>query len=145
MSPILDVFITLLSVGRQGLTQIRRDRKQIYKSLREELAKVAARHGERVLETKHNTISIAMTLDSIVTKETASVTEDSTAVSTATADQTDAADRTFLGSMLFKRCVSGTRVVLGRGVGKKTIGDTTFIERHFQFCIRQRNLFQLCP
>ena len=64
MSPVLDVFITLLSLGRQGLKALRQRRKnEIYPYLHAQLEKLAAKHGERVLDTKHNTISIAMTLD----------------------------------------------------------------------------------
>lgn len=116
MSPILDVFITLLSLGRDGLKGIRQRRKEIYPYLHGKLEELAAKHGERLLKTKHNTISIAITADRVVLPNEASATESSA----------KSHEATFLGSMLFKRCVSGTRVVLGRGRSSKTIGPHTF-------------------
>ncbi len=52
---------------------------------------VAARHGERVLETPHNSISFGVTLDGFAAA---------------------GVDPSLIGSMLFTRCVSGTRVVV---------------------------------
>jgi len=57
-SPAIDVFITLLSLGINGYKTLVTQRKDMYNYLREELGKLAARHGERLLETKNNPISM---------------------------------------------------------------------------------------
>lgn len=57
-SPAMDVFITLLSLGINGYKHLISQRKEMYKYMREELQKVATKHGERLLETKNNPISI---------------------------------------------------------------------------------------
>lgn len=90
-SPAIDVFITLLSLGINGYKSLVTQRKEMYNYLRDELSKIATKHGERLLDTKNNPISMGMTLNSLVTSDPKSVT--------------------MLGSMLFLRCVSGTRVV----------------------------------
>ncbi|PNF28476.1 O-phosphoseryl-tRNA(Sec) selenium transferase [Cryptotermes secundus] len=92
-SPAMDVFITLLSLGVNGYKNLITQRKEMYTYLKEELTKVALKHGERLLETKNNPISLGMTLTSLAGSDSKTVT--------------------MLGSMLFLRCVSGTRVVTG--------------------------------
>lgn len=104
ISPLLDVFITLLHMGKQKMKAMLAQRKQVYKYMRQELAKWAKAHGEKVLDISHNTISIAVTVDSLA--------------------QTADDDPTMLGAMLFNRCVSGTRIV-HPGV-TKTIGPVEF-------------------
>jgi O-phospho-L-seryl-tRNASec:L-selenocysteinyl-tRNA synthase len=52
------VFITLLSLGVKGFKELVTQRKEMYTLLKEELGKVAHKHGERLLETKSNPISI---------------------------------------------------------------------------------------
>lgn len=54
----MDVFITLLSLGVNGYKNLISQRKEMYKYLKEELGKVATKHGERLLDTKNNPISI---------------------------------------------------------------------------------------
>lgn len=54
----MDVFITLLSLGVNGYKNLISQRKEMYTYLKEELGKVAAKHGERILETKNNPISM---------------------------------------------------------------------------------------
>lgn len=97
-SPPMDIFITLLSLGVNGYKNLIGQRKEMYKYLKEELGKVAAKHGEKILETKNNPISIAMTLNSLN-------------ANTATVGINDNKRVTMLGSMLFLRCVFGSRVV----------------------------------
>ncbi|XP_059471686.1 O-phosphoseryl-tRNA(Sec) selenium transferase [Neocloeon triangulifer] len=92
-SPALDVFITLLSLGVKGFKDLVTQRKEMYSLLKEELGKVAQKHGERLLETKSNPISIAMTLSCLAGGDPKSIS--------------------MLGSMLFLRCVSGSRVITG--------------------------------
>ncbi|CAH0382722.1 unnamed protein product [Bemisia tabaci] len=91
-SPAMDVFITLLSLGINGFKNLISQRKEMYKYLKEELGKLAMKHGERLLETKNNPISIGMTLNSL-------------------SSGADVKRVSMLGSMLYLRCVSGTRVV----------------------------------
>lgn len=77
-SPCLDVFITLLSLGQKGYKQLCTQRKvwYVYHSkygafmhshvimqdnyvyLKEKLSEVCGRHGVRVLDTRHNPISL---------------------------------------------------------------------------------------
>jgi O-phospho-L-seryl-tRNASec:L-selenocysteinyl-tRNA synthase len=54
----MDVFITLLSLGVNGYKSLITQRKEMYTYLKEELTKVALKHGERLLETKNNPISL---------------------------------------------------------------------------------------
>ena len=100
-APTLDVFITLLSLGKNGYEKLLKERKDMFVYLKHELSKVAGKYGERVLHTPQNTISMAMTLSKI-----------------------NPTDVTQLGSMLFIRNVSGTRVV--NGSDTKTIGGHDF-------------------
>ncbi|KYQ51108.1 O-phosphoseryl-tRNA(Sec) selenium transferase [Trachymyrmex zeteki] len=91
-SSVMDVMITLLSLGMAGYKQLIAQRKEMYSYLKEELGKLATRHGERLLDTKGNPISMAMTLQCL-------------------SHQHDNKQVTMLGSMLFLRNVSGTRVI----------------------------------
>ena len=99
-TPTLDVFITLLSLGRKGYRALLQERKELFTYLHHELAKLSKKYKEKVLTTPHNSISIAMSLNTI-----------------------PADDATELGSMLFTRFVSGTRVV-PRGDTKQVSGYT---------------------
>lgn len=103
-SPSLDVLITLLTLGAAGYRKLLSERKEIYSFLAEELKSLAATHGERLLHTPHNPISLALSLDGLQASSDKAVTH--------------------LGSMLFTRQVSGARVVpLGK---EQTIGGHTF-------------------
>ncbi|XP_077400696.1 O-phosphoseryl-tRNA(Sec) selenium transferase isoform X2 [Vanacampus margaritifer] len=103
-SPSLDLLITLLTLGANGYKKLLSDRKEIYAFLAEELKKLASAHGERLLHTPHNPISLAMSLDGLQ----------------AGCDQAP----TQLGAMLFTRQVSGARVVpLGK---EQSISGHTF-------------------
>ncbi|KAG7273852.1 hypothetical protein CRUP_014545 [Coryphaenoides rupestris] len=104
-SPSLDVLITLLTLGANGYKRLLAERKEMYSVLAEELRTLAAAHGERVLHTPHNPISLAMSLDGL---------------------RGDGDDKavTQLGSMLFTRQVSGARVIpLGK---EQTVSGHTF-------------------
>ncbi|XP_071956294.1 O-phosphoseryl-tRNA(Sec) selenium transferase-like [Antedon mediterranea] len=103
-SPTIDLFITLLSLGVKGYKQLLTERKKLYNYLSSELARVAELNGERLLKTPHNPISMAMSLSNLETKSDKSITH--------------------FGSMLFKRSVSGTRVV-AEGSNKE-IGGVRF-------------------
>uniref|UniRef100_A0A3Q2Q230 O-phosphoseryl-tRNA(Sec) selenium transferase n=1 Tax=Fundulus heteroclitus TaxID=8078 RepID=A0A3Q2Q230_FUNHE len=90
-SPSLDVLITLLTLGANGYKKYLSERKEIYLFLAEELKSLASAHGERLLHTPHNPISLAMSLDGLQASSNQAVTQ--------------------LGSMLFTRQVSGARVI----------------------------------
>ncbi|KAI3376483.1 hypothetical protein L3Q82_016940 [Scortum barcoo] len=66
-------------------------RGEIYLFLAQELKSLASAHGERLLHTPHNPISMAMSLDGLQAESNKAVTQ--------------------LGSMLFTRQVSGARVI----------------------------------
>lgn len=85
-SPVLDLLITLLSMGEDGWLRVLDERERVMARLRERMAAVAAAAGERVLDTPDNGISLAMTLGSV-------------------------ARPTHFGSMLFSRAVTGPRAV----------------------------------
>ncbi|KAM4564900.1 O-phosphoseryl-tRNA(Sec) selenium transferase isoform 2-T5 [Fundulus diaphanus] len=97
-SPSLDVLITLLTLGANGYKKYLSERKEIYSFLAEELKSLASAHGERLLHTPHNPISLAMSLDGLQASSSQAVTQ--------------------LGSMLFTRQVSGARVI---ALGKEQI------------------------
>lgn len=109
MSPLLDLLITFLYVGREKMKRMNRERKSLAKIMRKKLSALAAKYGERVLDIPQNTISMAMTLSHLLSSDN-------------TADNGGAETR--LGAMLFRKRVSGVRTV-ARGV-QKTIGDYTF-------------------
>lgn len=62
-SPAIDVFITLLSLGINGYKNLVTQRKEMYNYLRDELSKVASKHGERLLDTKNNPISMGKVVE----------------------------------------------------------------------------------
>jgi len=97
----IDILITLLSLGANRWQALLKEREALYPYLVEQLEKVAGEVGERVLRTPHNPISVAVTLDTFAGEGGPGVT--------------------FLGSMLFSRCVSGTRTV-GRGGSSEVAG-----------------------
>ncbi|XP_023342194.1 O-phosphoseryl-tRNA(Sec) selenium transferase isoform X2 [Eurytemora carolleeae] len=86
-TPSLDIFITLLGLGAAGFKTLLATRKNNFLLLQERMERIAERFGLHLLKTKNNTISIALTVGS------------------------EGKAATHLGSMLFTRGVSGTRVV----------------------------------
>jgi O-phospho-L-seryl-tRNASec:L-selenocysteinyl-tRNA synthase len=90
-SPSLDVLITLLSLGSNGYKKLLKERKEMFSYLSIQLKKVSEAYNERLLQTPHNPISLAVTLKALDEHHDKAVTR--------------------LGSMLFTRQVSGARVV----------------------------------
>jgi O-phospho-L-seryl-tRNASec:L-selenocysteinyl-tRNA synthase len=86
IAPLLDLFITLLSMGAEGYTRLLAEREALAPRFQQALAQCAAAHGEALLLSPRNSISFAMSLRTVAAPSR-------------------------LGSMLFTRCVSGTRVV----------------------------------
>ncbi|XP_060633853.2 O-phosphoseryl-tRNA(Sec) selenium transferase isoform X1 [Anolis sagrei] len=90
-SPSLDVLITLLTLGTKGYQRLLKERKEMFSYLSSEVKKLAEAYNERLLDTPHNPISLAMSLKELSEQNGTAVTQ--------------------LGSMLFTRQVSGARVV----------------------------------
>mmetsp|Transcript_107314 Transcript_107314/g.308790 ORF Transcript_107314/g.308790 Transcript_107314/m.308790 type:complete len:523 (-) Transcript_107314:176-1744(-) len=99
MSPLLDLFITLLSMGASGWKKLLEERKANATWFQEQISATAAKLGFRLLKVPSNRISFAVDISSL-----ASLVEGNGAV--------DVDHLTFLGSALFTRRVSGPRVVL---------------------------------
>ena len=101
-APILDLFITLLSMGLDGYKALLAKRIALTQKFQSSLLRVCERHGERMLLCPKNTISFGMTLNQlhhlVPSKDNS-------------AKQNDIASVSYFGSMLFTRCISGTRVV----------------------------------
>jgi O-phospho-L-seryl-tRNASec:L-selenocysteinyl-tRNA synthase len=116
-SPIVDLFITLLSMGLNGYKRLLAERMDLLKSFPKRFEEVANKYGERLLKCPSNTISFGITLDHLARPIVDGEDENDylSAVSL---------DISKFGGMLFSRCVSGTRVV-PRG-SKKTIGGQDF-------------------
>ena len=100
--PILDLFITLLSMGQVGLTKLMNTRETLLVKLKDGLSATLSEVNERILVCERNTISIAATLDTMMSFN---AENNQNNVKDATKSTT------FLGSMLFQRGVSGTRIV----------------------------------
>ncbi|KOO35236.1 o-phosphoseryl-tRNA selenium transferase, partial [Chrysochromulina tobinii] len=64
IAPILDLFITLLHLGADGWASLLERRQRLLPIFRERLGALAASHGERLLVTPNNSISMAVTLTS---------------------------------------------------------------------------------
>jgi O-phospho-L-seryl-tRNASec:L-selenocysteinyl-tRNA synthase len=96
----MDLFITLLSMGRSGLLSLAAQREQLFARAKTELGSLAAKHGERLLDTS-NRISMAMSLTRLGPEKA-----------------------TELGSKLFSRCCSGSRTVSCRSM--QTVAGIAF-------------------
>ena len=57
-TPSLDLFITLLSLGSKGYKELLVVRKELYLYLQLKLEEIARRNGERLLDVRHNPISL---------------------------------------------------------------------------------------
>lgn len=112
-SPMIDLFITLLSMGLNGYKGILNERKRLTGLFRRKMEKVATVVGERVLNCPRNTISFGMTLDNLALDD-----DDGN-----NGSQNNNKQITKFGSMLFTRCISGTRIV-PRGECKTISGHT---------------------
>ena len=87
-SPIIDLFITLLSMGKNNFKNLHEERLRCLPLLINGLNSLANKYSQRVLICPHNTISIGFTLSS-----------------------SQLTNVSFLGSQLFQRSISGCRVV----------------------------------
>jgi O-phospho-L-seryl-tRNASec:L-selenocysteinyl-tRNA synthase len=141
IAPALDVLITLLSLGKNGWREKLEKREDAFEYMRERLRFTAEAHGERLLETPGNPISMGVTL-SALERDLARIEsgearrdgrgdDDENENDKADANEPTTPTRrtiktsvSFFGSMLFSRAVSGTRVVVP---GKtQEVGGITF-------------------
>jgi len=97
-SAMLDVLITLLHWGRSGWLEMLESRENVYQYALESLQSFARSVGERVLDTPDNPISLGLSLYTLNTNNAPSSSPSMNGI-------------TYLGSMLFNRCISGARVV----------------------------------
>ena len=106
-APISDLFVTLLSMGLNGYKSLLDKRNNLVVKFQQRFEQVATNQGERILKCPKNTISFGITLDELAKDTT---------------DEKEKAEITSMfGSMLFTRCVSGTRVV-SKNQSKKIAG-----------------------
>eukprot|EP00756_Hemistasia_phaeocysticola_P056871 Hpha_TRINITY_DN33516_c0_g1::TRINITY_DN33516_c0_g1_i1::g.171081::m.171081/K03341/SEPSECS; O-phospho-L-seryl-tRNASec:L-selenocysteinyl-tRNA synthase len=87
-APVLDLFATLLQMGKRGFKGLIQDRESSLTHFRRVLEQFAESKGERLVQADRNDISICMTLTTLPREAV-----------------------TLLGSSLFYQCVSGPRVV----------------------------------
>ncbi|EGG21842.1 O-phosphoseryl-tRNA selenium transferase [Cavenderia fasciculata] len=103
-SPILDLFITLLSMGRQGYKELLDERKQLLTYFRDQLASLSLQFPNcRLLDTPDNRISLGL------------------ALAVASGDQ-QKLSISMIGSKLFSRSCSGARVIELPGSKKSVAG-----------------------
>jgi len=98
MSPLLDLFMTLLSLGAAGWKQLLQQRKENFVWFQGRLAEAAQKQGLRLLSCPANRISLAVDLSALAASKDC--------------EEAGVDHLTFLGSALFTRRVSGPRVVL---------------------------------
>ena len=65
MSPILDLFVTLLSMGETGLKNLWKERERLFVLLKEKLRLFAESHNECLVLSDRNEISIGVSLESL--------------------------------------------------------------------------------
>ena len=105
-------------MGMNGYKGLLDKRQDMLKTFPDRLGDVATKYGERLLQCPTNTISFGITLDNLGRPQTEGESEDDYLKAVAK-------DISQFGSMLFSRCVSGTRVV-PRAQSKK-MGDHEFV------------------
>lgn len=93
LSPLLDLFITLLEMGKKRYKHFINDRKKKFEALKEGMIKIAQELNEKIIENSNNKISLCMSLVNVckLAKEKK--------------------DITYLGSLFFKRQISGIKII----------------------------------
>ena len=115
-SPIVDLFITLLSMGLSGYKGLLQQRQNMLEHFQKRLSEVAEKYGEKTMQCPANTISFGVTLDHLVAPKSDPDQSEGDYL------QAISKDVSYFGAMLFQRCVSGTRVV-PRGQSKNMSGE----------------------
>merc|ERR1711862_286048 len=97
-SPMIDLFVTLLSMGLKGYRDLLDERKRLTVLFHEKLDHIANTFGEKKLNCPRNTISFGMSLNTL-----AIVEEDLNGDAEITRKE-QTKQVTKFGSMLFTRC-----------------------------------------
>ncbi|VDM32539.1 unnamed protein product [Hydatigera taeniaeformis] len=105
-SPTLDVFATLLHLGRSGWESLLAQREACYLRLTEGLRTLAAKHGLRLMDTPENPISLALSLHALHSGSNAVNLNPDTL--------------TQIGANLFTQGCSGVRVVVPAAMERKS-------------------------
>jgi len=117
-SPILDLFITLLSMGERGYKELLRHREEVLLPYFEQkLEEICNQFSLSLIPSKRNKISYAVSLTPLLNNSRI-------------ANCIDEQQLTFFGSMLFQRNISGCRVVVSNDtMSTKTtvIGGIPFV------------------
>ena len=100
ISPIIDLFITFLEMGKNKYKALIKERKEKYDILIKKMEKVAIKFGEKIIAMNGNKISILFTLKNIIEKS----------------GNKDAKE---IGSMCFNRQISGVRIITSSKGEKK--------------------------
>lgn len=100
-APLVDLFITYLSMGKKGYAALLKERKENLVYFKQKLSDLAKEHNESVLNTPNNTISIVLTLKHV---REYMLDEEIKKESKLKKD-------TFLGSLLYSKRVMGSRVI----------------------------------
>lgn len=103
ISQTLDVLMTLLSLGRRGYLNLVAERSVNFVYLKKKLVDVAGKYEQKIISSPKNNISLAISLN---------------------IQGHEKIDIQLLGSMLYKRGVSGTRVITCKET--KTIDGVEF-------------------
>jgi O-phospho-L-seryl-tRNASec:L-selenocysteinyl-tRNA synthase len=93
LSPLMDLFITLLEMGKNKFKFLIQDRKKKYVVFKEEMKKIAQELDEKIIENPNNKISLCMSLVNICK------------------NATNKKDITYFGSLFFKRQISGIKII----------------------------------
>ena len=108
ISPLLDLFISFLEMGKNKYKKLIIDRKEKYKLLIKKMEEVANKYEEKVVSLNNNKISILFTLGKIMEKS-------------------GNKDPKEIGSMCFNRQISGVRVINSSKGQTKNIAGYDFI------------------
>ena len=108
ISPLLDLFISFLEMGKNKYKKLINERKDKYKILIKKMEVIANKFGENVISLNNNKTSILFTLGNIV-------------------DKSGNKDAKEIGSMCFNRQISGVRIITSSKGEKKNIAGYDFV------------------
>ena len=107
ISPLLDLFISFLQMGKNGYKKLIKERKEKYEQLINKLNKICDKYDEKIIAMNGNKISILFTLKNIYEKTKKDVKQ--------------------IGSMCYNRQISGVRIITSSNGEKKNIGGYEFL------------------
>lgn len=113
-TPVLDLFITLLSMGEKTYKALLEKRSALFESMRSNLQRIAMKYGEVIISSPRNTISLSVSLKSLdahASDEGEKGKDEVDAVQQSKQKNIAQKSPSYLGAMLFQRSVSGCRVV----------------------------------